>query len=58
MLKQNSACGGHAFLRYVVDLLQSNSLTRILKDTHDQLVVDVGAKFGSNYPILRSATRL
>lgn len=30
LLKQNSSSGGHAFLRYVADTLQSNSLSRIL----------------------------
>lgn len=57
-MKQNSASGGHAFLRFVADLLQSNSLTRILSASNSQLIVDVGAKFGSIYKILKAATRI
>lgn len=58
MLKQNSSSGGHAFLRYVADTLQSNSLSRILQTDSSQLLVDVGAKFGSNFQILTASCAL
>jgi len=47
MKSLQSKSGGHAALRYTIDLLQAENLTRIVKTRDSQVMIDVGAKFGS-----------
>lgn len=55
-LDQDSKSGGHSTLRTIIDYIQSNSLTRCLRTEETNLLVDVGAKYGSVFPMLRKAT--
>jgi len=48
----NSQSGGHPSARFGIDLLQADSMTRMINTKEDQVIVDVGAKFASNAPLL------
>lgn len=56
-LDQDSKCGGHSTLRSIIDYICANSLTRCMRTDENSLLLDVGAKYGSNLPMLRKATR-
>lgn len=48
--------GGHASCRFPNDVLAAENLTRIISTKEDQVMMDLGAKFGCNGPLLRAAT--